>query len=397
MIGDDRVKIGILWRADANWGGILSYQLNLLQALEQYASPSEDICLLMPRQVNGLPENNFRSFRRCCLSQHSRVLAQMNRVARRLTGYDLLLARDLSKVPGGIDMIFPGYYRVGRSTALVFWIPDFQHLYLPEMFSSAEIQDRNRVVSRGAEQATSIVLSSQDALKDFKTAAPRYAHKGRVMNFVAWVSPSIYETEPRALVPQYNLPDKFIYLPNQFWKHKNHGVVWKALKILKEKGVRAHVVCTGPASDYRHPTYFAELMQRVVDWRLEDQISVLGLVPLTHVHMLIRQCLCVLNPSLFEGWSTTVEEAKTIGKRCLLSDLVVHREQNPPKAIYFDPCSPDDLAAKMAEVWREISPGPDLVLEQNARAQLPDRMRDYARTFVSIARQAKEAASGCHQ
>jgi glycosyltransferase involved in cell wall biosynthesis len=397
MIGSDRLKIGILWRTDAHWGAILSYQLNLLQALEQYASSSEDICLLMSRQVKGLPENNHRAFTRYYLSEHNRVLTQTNRVARRMTGYDLLLARDLSKVPGGVDIIFPGYYRVDRSTALVFWIPDFQHLHLPEMFSSAEIRDRNRLVIRGAERATSIVLSSRDALKDFEMAAPRYAHKGRVMNFVSWVSPSIYKIEPGALAPQYELPAKFIYLPNQFWKHKNHGSVWKALKILKEKGVRPHVVCTGLASDYRHPTYFAELMQRATDWRLEDQITVLGLVPLTHVHMLIRQCVCVLNPSWFEGWSTTVEEAKTIGKRCLLSDLPVHREQDPPKAVYFDPRSPDELAAKMAEVWRETFPGPDLELELNARGQLPDRMRDYARTFVSIARQAKEAASGCHR
>ncbi len=35
----------------------------------------------------------------------------------------------------------------------------------------------------------------------------------------------------------------------------------------------------------------------------------------------------LINPSQFEGWSTTVEEAKSLGVKMLLSDLEVHKEQ----------------------------------------------------------------------
>ena len=48
---------------------------------------------------------------------------------------------------------------------------------------------------------------------------------------------------------QINLEDrsvltKYFYLPNQFWKHKNHLIVFKALKILKEKDVEVTLVCS---------------------------------------------------------------------------------------------------------------------------------------------------------
>ena len=37
--------------------------------------------------------------------------------------------------------------------------------------------------------------------------------------------------------------------------------------------------------------------------------------------------VALLNPSHFEGWSTTVEEARALGVPMLLSDLDVHLEQ----------------------------------------------------------------------
>jgi glycosyltransferase involved in cell wall biosynthesis len=41
----------------------------------------------------------------------------------------------------------------------------------------------------------------------------------------------------------------------------------------------------------------------------------------------MRASTALINPSLFEGWSTTVEEAKSTGTPMILSDLGVHREQ----------------------------------------------------------------------
>ena len=43
----------------------------------------------------------------------------------------------------------------------------------------------------------------------------------------------------------------------------------------------------------------------------------------------------MINPSLFEGWSSTVEECKSVGKNMILSDLNVHKEQYPTQT-FFD-------------------------------------------------------------
>jgi hypothetical protein len=98
----------------------------------------------------------------------------------------------------------------------------------------------------------------------------------------------------------------------------------------------------------------------------------------------MRQAICVLNPSLFEGFSLTVDEARSLGKRMLLSDIPAHREQKPPKSSFFDPTSCEDLAQKLSEIWNEAQPGPDFALEAEARQSLPERRRACAESLMSV-------------
>ena len=93
----------------------------------------------------------------------------------------------------------------------------------------------------------------------------------------------------------------------------------------------------------------------------------LGFVDHRHVYSLIRQSICVCNPSLFEGWSTPVEEAKSMGKSILLSKIFCSLEQSPPGATYFDrDFSERDLSEKLSEIWSSNEEGPDLEMEKKS-------------------------------
>src|SRR5580704_14229275 len=91
----------------------------------------------------------------------------------------------------------------------------------------------------------------------------------------------------------------------------------------------------------------------VANESLRDNVLILGLVPYEHVLYLMRNCVAVINPSRFEGWSSTVEEAKSIGKRIALSNIPVHREQAPPGALYFDPDDVHELSLILEKWWFE--------------------------------------------
>ena len=102
----------------------------------------------------------------------------------------------------------------------------------------------------------------------------------------------------------------------------------------------------------------------------------------------MRASDAVLNPSLFEGWSTTVEEAKSLGKRVVLSDIPVHREQAPAGAVYFPPRNPKALADVLRGVLSDRDAGGEMRRAERAKALMPMRRRDFALGYERIVRDA---------
>lgn len=305
---------------------------------------------------------------------------------KRLFAYDLRRTWVLKRHE--IDVIF-GFLLLNRygSIPTLSWIPDFQHIHLPEMFCALELRQRDWAFLRTAKISSRIILMSQSVKKDFETFAPQYAGKARVLQAVSHIPESIYEADLKSVLNLYHLPEKFVYIPNQFWRHKNHETVFRAVKILKDRGARVFVICSGYPGDYRHPSYFADLLQKISSWGIRDQVALLGMIPRNHTFMLMRQALCVLNPSLFEGFGLTIDEARSLGKRVLLSDIPAHQEQHPPKATYFNPHDFEDLAEKLGMIWRDAEPGPDVEIECEARKNLVGRMHACAESFMSVARE----------
>ena len=374
------------------WTGGAVYLQNLMLALKSLEGAERPQISLLALEGNPAGYAGLRSLGDAVLTwpaawSDSRLTARLSRRLRGTKGHWRRVERFLEA--NGINCLFGlESYGPGFGLPVLSWIPDFQHLHYPDMFSRIEIEQRNAAYAEAAATASRVVLSSRDALGDFARFSPASAGKGRVLSFVAHVPADIYDADPAGVCREYHLPERFFYLPNQFWKHKNHAVVIEALARLTRTAPDITVVCTGNTHDARNSGHFAGLLTEIARHGLRDRIILLGLVPHAHTFQLMRQSLAVLQPSLFEGWSTTVEEAKSVGKPLLLSSLAVHREQDPPESVYFDPRDPDALADALREVDAAAVPGPSLPLEAAARACLLPRTQAFGRTFLSIAREA---------
>lgn len=373
---------------DPGWAGGLNYIRNLLFAISRL-----DKQLIEPYIIAGCATDKgllsmYEPLARIVTSRifDEKTLPWFCHVLQgRLHGADSQLDRLLGKHQ--IDVF--SHYQIGlkrnESYRTIGWIPDFQHLHLPDLFSAVDLTRRNVSYSNLAARADMVVLSSQDACNDFKKFAPDYAHKARVLHFVA--QPDLrptHEINQEMIEAKYTFSGKYFFLPNQFWKHKNHLIVFKAVRLLKERGFPVTVLCSGNMNDHRNRINIEQLLGFVRQHHLEEQIRFLGMIDFSHLTWLMRNCLAVINPSLFEGWSTTVEEAKSIGKKLILSDLPVHREQNPQQSIYFDPHSSDCLAEILRESWNSSEGGLEIELEAQAAAELEGRTLAFARAYQDI-------------
>ena len=377
-----RLTIGIELIDMPAWMGGTIYLRNLAIILSRLPeSERPKVCLIGPREVVA----------RFILLGEWGFWATFDFIANTLLRKIIRYVGWPENAVAPIDVIYPGYGAQSPGAVTVHWIPDFQHRYLPHFFSSDEIAARNHSMGEIAGQPGVVVFSSNVAAEDFRRFYPDYRATPRVWHFFSLLN----TTKPasHSSLEKYSLPEKYLYLPNQFWVHKNHITVLKALaRLRQEKGMIIPLVCTGTQSDRRNETHFTSLMRFIEEHNLTSQVHLLGLIERNDQVDVLRHAAAVVQPSLFEGWSTVVEDVRATGRPIFLSDIPVHREQALDHCFYFLPESDEQLALLLKNQWMDLAPGPDLIAEKRARQGLETRILDSARVFCDIARTALSIA-----
>jgi glycosyltransferase involved in cell wall biosynthesis len=270
------------------------------------------------------------------------------------------------------------------------WLPDFQHRRLRHMFGKRawlqrEIGFRAQVMS-----AAIIMLSSETARRDCEAFYPAALGRIRVTPFAVETGDEAFAVSVAEVRARYSLGAPYFYLPNQIWRHKNHALIIDALQIMRDQDISATVVASGAQVDPRYPGLADELVERVERAGLHDSFRFLRFVPRTDVYALMRGSVAMLNPSLFEGWSTTVEEAKALGVPLVLSDIDVHREQAGPAAYFFDPYRAQDAAAVLGRALEGAANLSGEVSRAEAQAQNVARVKAYASKTEDLIAQVVE-------
>jgi glycosyltransferase involved in cell wall biosynthesis len=237
----------------------------------------------------------------------------------------------------------------------IYWIPDFQDCHYPQFFSEEVIEQRKAISVSLVNSKESLVLSSNAAYNDLTTFfGPK--KEVAVVPFVSYIEKEISEISEnyeQEILNKYEIDkDKYICICNQFWQHKNHIVVLKAIKELATKYPQNDLkfVFTGELKDYRNKEYFNFLEEQLENTLVSSRCKILGFIDRKEQIVLIKNSKCLIQPSLFEGWGTVLEDAKVLDKLVILSDIPVHREQKNENCTLFDPSDPQDLMRAILEV-----------------------------------------------
>ena len=131
-------------------------------------------------------------------------------------------------------------------------------------------------------------------------------------------------------------------------------------------------------------------MRQVEARGLETNFRYLGMIPSDHVYALLRTSTALINPSRFEGWSTTVEEAKSFGVPMILSDIDVHREQTDGTARYFGVDDPETLADHLSDASQAAEP----IVVRDLLPNLDQRVATFAADFARVIQSAVQLSAG---
>jgi glycosyltransferase involved in cell wall biosynthesis len=388
------IRVAFTLMSGRNWTGtgVYNYFVNLAQVLAEYARDrvqpvffaGMDAIAANVEPLGAIPGVQIV---RAAEFDESRKGRRMRQAL--LTGCDRAAADSFRK--HRIDVVFEYTQFLGWRFPFpsVAWLTDFQHRHLKELFSFRAYWKRDLGFRAQILSGRHVMLSSEDSLRDCEMFFPQSIGRTSAVRF-AVLSPDVSDYGGAlAIAASYKLPEHFFYLPNQFWKHKNHRTVIEALHILKQQGCELVVAASGKPEDYRHSHHYEALRSLVHSRGLADNFRLLGMVPREHVFALMRACTALVNPSLSEGWSTTVEEAKMLGVPMLLSNLRVHMEQAGDSAKYFDPVAAGQLASLMAQ-HRNSPASARQEMEKLAIGASQNRVKQFASDFS----QAVERAAG---
>lgn len=342
---DKRYQIGFYYYYDKSWLGGLYYAQNLIMALNTLVDEKKPLinvyCYDLKsfedlRSKTGYPYLKMTIIK---ISKWKELLRLALLPISRTLAYNI----DLFKIDPDDRMVFP--YGWGKmKEKLVYWLPDLQYKHYPSYFSMFDLYKKDLAINAVCKRNIPIVFSSFDSQSDFKRFYPKQAsHTTYVLHF-AVNQPDYSAVAIDDVKSKYGVEGNYLFCANQFWQHKNHLLLFKAFKIAVDRGMKMQLVCTGRLEDNRNPEYITKVKNYIVSNGLQDNIKLLGIIDKDEMLCLMKNSYAVVQPSLFEGWNTTVEDCKKMNKFIFLSDLPVHREQIKENVYFFNPHEVHELA-----------------------------------------------------
>ena len=351
-----RKKIGLVFSFDNKTNsGIVNYLFSLIKALNTLADERKPELIIF--YSNGSPIEMIKNENYPFISFHTNVNAWpndffsgiVNRVSRKLLKKNLIVKNRLNLKQ--VDYLFPySYANYKEIKGKVQWLVDFNPYYFPDHLSQEERKSYFDYVKSTVYSDYKVVLSSYDIWNDLKKFHPDYTCKVEILRFAALL-PAFDHLSPDDVKAKFDITRPYVMTPNQFWVHKNHITMLKAALLLKQRGVTFQMVFTGSTKVESESNYYPSLLQFINDNDLKEEVKILGIVDRAEQLTLMKASEALVQPSLFEGWSTLVEESKALNKAIVVSDLPIHREQIDFNCVFFDPHNEVQLADILQEIF----------------------------------------------
>lgn len=239
-------------------------------------------------------------------------------------------------------------------------IHDLQHKYYPKFFAIEERLTRDFVYENVAKNAFFVICESNFVKKDIIKFLNIPESKILVITSPPpqYLAKSNINTEKlRDIKVKYNLPDKFMFYPANFWNHKNHMNLIKSIGILKnEYKEKIFLILVGSKKDN-----FENTSNTAKALNLEDQVRWLGYIPEDDMPYLYKLSTALVMPSFFESVSMPIWEAFFLGCPVVSSNVCALPEQVGNAGLLFNPNIVEDIAEKIFNIWTDATLREELI------------------------------------
>jgi glycosyltransferase involved in cell wall biosynthesis len=389
-------RIGLLLASDPFFGGTFQYNLSILEALATLSSEHFKVIVLY---ANPVWEDHLKaySFEVVYAAQPfsgfiSRVYGKAVRAIERI--HELLhlpramgggianlfdpIERKLYKrrsdlfarklVKQGCDLwIFPSQdawsYRAGVPALVA--IHDLMHRYqgrFPEVSENGEYEWRENNYLNICRTAKGILV---DSLIGQQHVHESYGTPNDRIFVLPFVPPRyIYARSGSVTIAEkYHLPRKYIFYPAQFWAHKNHANLVRAIALVRGICPDINLVLVGAKKNA-----FIITKRLVEELDLDSKVHFIGYVPNEEIPSFYRHARALIMPTFFGPTNIPPLEAFVLCCPVAVSNIYGMPEQVGDAALLFNPESVQEIAECIVRLWTDDQLCNDLIVKGQKRA-----------------------------
>jgi glycosyltransferase involved in cell wall biosynthesis len=288
------------------------------------------------------------------------------RLWRRINPAVDVFMRGLKEIDASL-VFYPGNETLGYDVAQHAMMPihDLMHRYerrFPEVGSPFEFRNREKHYRTVVKYADGILVDSEMGKKHVIESYAAEPSRIHVLPFIA--PPHLATLEGKSdLLTRFQVPEKFVFYPAQFWRHKNHLGLIRALALLAKGGVTVPAVFVGS------PKNAGKDIQHAIGLNgLENQVRILPYVTDAELVQLYRKAWALVMPTFFGPTNIPPLEAFMLGCPVAISAVYGMKEQLGDAALYFDPERPEDIANAIERLWADSALREQLIAKGWAHA-----------------------------
>ena len=262
----------------------------------------------------------------------------------------LLMSVNEKKIFGDIELfVSPAisiYTLCFTKKPLIFTLHDMQERYYPDFFTIKEKIARFIFINILSKKKCKIICESKyiknDIMKFTKTESDKI--------FIIQAPPpkefiNFDFTNKKELVSirkKYNIPQKYILYPANFWFHKNHIRLIEAFKLITKEIDDVHLILTGSQKNN-----YSNIIKKINDLNLSDKVTHLGYIDYKDLPFVYKLSKMIVMPSLFESVSIPIYEAFSLKVPVCCSNIDGLVEQIGDAALTFNPFNIEEIAQKI--------------------------------------------------
>jgi len=356
-----REKIGLFLSAEPHGGGAFQYSQSLLHAA--LALPHDKYELVVACDSSHwqplIPENSIKII---TLRNRSFLWHRFSRRFWLLMGIPLDFWRKFC------HFLIPDYRNIVRENCDLWIFPaqdtwsyilpvpslsvihDLMHRYerrFPEVSSGFIYRQREKHYKNICRYSTGILVDSEVGKTHVMES---YEIDESHLYLLPYIAPSYLHNNENGheKAVDYDLPKKFFFYPAQFWKHKNHERLLRAMVNLLHRIPDLKMVFAGSPKNA-----YGEVKTIVSNLGLSDQIIFLGYVPDDDMAPLYRRARALIMPTFFGPTNIPPLEAFFLGCPVAISNVYGTPEQIGDAGLLFDPSSETEIAETMYRLWTD--------------------------------------------